>query len=201
MMRWRCRPRFRRRSTGLSLAAILAASLATQNAYADNEEFWALLKKPGHIVLMRHANSPETPPDGDVKFNDCSTQRNLDDAGRAQARRVGDAFRKHGIKVAHFVSSQYCRATETAALTKLGSVQGLPALNQVYLADFSGMRETGEKSRQFMKTIPPNQLTVMVSHITNIQSIAGVTLSSGELAVVHNDQSGAVVVDGRIKIP
>ena len=183
------------------MAALVTALLATQSALADNEAAWALLKKPGHIVLLRHSHSPESPPDGDVNFKDCSTQRNLDEAGRAQARRVGDEFRKHGIKAARLVSSQYCRAMETARLTKLGPVRGLPALNQVYLADFSGMRATGEKSRQFMRTIPASQLTVMVSHVTNIQSIAGVSLSSGELAVVHLDQSSAVVVDGRIKVP
>ena len=189
------------RVAGLLLAALLIGLPATRSALADDEAAWALLKKPGHIVLMRHAHSPETPPDGKVNFKDCSTQRQLDDAGRAQARRVGDAFRKHGIKSVHFVSSRYCRAMETARLTKLGPVRGLPALDQVYLADLSGMRESGEKSRRFMKTIPARRLTIMVSHVTNIQSIAGVHLSSGELAVVHLDKSGAVVVDGHINVP
>ena len=175
--------------------------IATRSTQAADDATWALLKKPGHIVLLRHSNSPESPPDGDVKFNDCATQRNLDEAGRGQAGRLGDEFRKHGIKVATLVSSQYCRAMETAKLTKLGAVRGLPELNQVFLADVSGMREAGEKGRQFMKTIPAKQLTILVSHVTNIQSIAGANLSSGELAVVHLDASGAVVVDGLIKVP
>lgn len=129
------------------------------------------------------------------------TQRKLDDAGRAQARRLGDEFRKHGIKTVHLVSRQYCRAIETAKLTGLGAVRELPALNQVFLADVGRMLESGEKGRQFMQTIPAKQRTVMVSHVTNIQSIAGVSLSSGEMAIVHIDPSGVVVVDGRIKVP
>ena len=52
-----------------------------------------------------------------------------------------------------------------------------------------------------MKTIPASQLAVLVTHISNIQSIAGVILDSGEMAVVHLDASGAVAVDGRIKVP
>lgn len=195
------RPRLPRRLVGLSLAALFGGLLATPSAFADDEANWALLKKPGHIVLLRHARSPESPPDGDVNFKDCKTQRNLDDAGRAQARRVGDAFRKHGISTARLVSSQYCRAMETAKLTKLGAVRELPALNQVYLADIGGMRETGQKTRSFMKTIPAKQLTVLISHVSNIFSIAGVSLSSGEMAVTHLDASGAVAVDGRIKVP
>ena len=180
-------------------AALVAVLLASQSARANDDQTWALLKNPGHIVLMRHSYSPETPPDGDVDFKDCSTQRNLDDAGRAQARRVGDAFRKYGIKTARLVASQYCRAMETAKLTGLGPVRELPTLNQA--VGISGMLETAEKNRQYMKTIPASELTVMVSHVTNILSIAGVSLSSGEMAIVHLDKSGAVVVDGRILIP
>jgi phosphohistidine phosphatase SixA len=175
--------------------------LAISGARADEGDAWALLKKPGHIVLMRHSYSPETPPDGDVKFNDCKTQRNLDDAGRAQARRVGNAFRTHGIASAQLFASQYCRATETAKLMGLGAVKGLGALNQVYLTDLGGMQASGENTRQFMKKIPGNRLTILVSHVTNIQSIAGVSLSSGEMAVLHLDKSGAIVTDGRIMVP
>jgi phosphohistidine phosphatase SixA len=184
----------------LCAAGLMAAGAAC--ARADDNATWALLKKPGHILLLRHANSPESPPDGDhVDFKNCETQRKLDDAGRAQAKRLGDEFRKHGIARLRLLSSQYCRAVETAKLTGLGPVKDLPALNQVYLADLGGMREAGDKTRVFMKTIPAKQLTMLVSHVSNILAIAGVTLSSGEVAVVHVDASGALAIDGRIKIP
>jgi len=187
---------------GLQFVLFATVILGAQAARADDNDMWALLKKPGHMVLLRHSNSPESPPDAAVvNFKDCATQRNLDDAGRAQARRIGDAFRKHGVNKVRLVSSQFCRAQETAKLTKLGPVAPLPALNQVYLADLGGMKETAEKSGKFMKTIPANQLTILVSHISNILAITGVSLSSGEMAVVHIDASGSIVVDGRIKVP
>jgi phosphohistidine phosphatase SixA len=192
-MRWR---------SALRLALLAAGLLAAHAARANDNDTWALLKKPGHIVLLRHGHSPESPPDADkIDLKNCATQRKLDDAGRAQAARVGDAFRKHGIKAVHVYSSRYCRAMDTAKLTKLGTVQPLPALDQVYLADVGGMRETKEKTRDFMKKLPANQLTVLVSHVTNIFSIAGVNLDSGEIVVVHMEPSGEVTVDGRIKVP
>lgn len=184
----------------LSAAFILAVDL--RPARADENDTWALLKKPGHVILLRHANSPESPPDAaKVDFKNCATQRQLDDAGRAQAKRVGDAFRKHGIASVRIYSSQYCRAMDTGRLMRLGPVKGLPALNQVFLADLGGMQEAGEKGRAFMKTVPARQLTMLVSHVTNIQAIAGLSLSSGEFAVVHMDPSGSIAVDGRIKVP
>ena len=42
---------------------------------------------------------------------------------------------------------------------------------------------------------------MLVSHMTNIQSIAGVQLDSGLMAVVHLDPAGEVVVDGKITVP
>jgi len=201
-MRQLCRARWSVLSIAVHGALLAIAILATQPARADDNAMWALLKTPGHIVLLRHSNAPgATPEPYGIDLKDCAIQRNLDDEGRAQARRIGDEFRKHGINRARLVSSQFCRARETAELTKLGPVEPLPALNQVFVPDFIGMRETADKSGKFMKTLPANQLTVMVSHISNIQSIAGVILSSGEMAVVHLDASGAVVVDGRINVP
>ena len=63
------------------------------------------------------------------------------------------------------------------------------------------MHDTAEKTVKFMKTIPAKQLTVLVSHVSNIQAIAGANLSSGEMVVVHLDATGAVAVDGRIVVP
>jgi phosphohistidine phosphatase SixA len=186
----------------LPLMLLALIVLAAPAARADDNAMWALLKVPGHIVILRHSNAPgATPEPYGIDLKDCSIQRSLDDAGRAQARRIGDEFRKHGITKARLVSSQFCRALETAKLTGLGPVAELPALNQVFLPDLSGMRETAEKTVKFMKTIPAKQFTVLLSHVSNIQSIAGVNLSSGEMAVVHLDAAGAVAVDGRIMVP
>ena len=176
--------------------------LPAPNARADDSALWALLKQPGHIALLRHSNAPgATPEPYGIDLKDCSIQRSLDDAGRAQARRIGDEIRKHGMNRVSLDSSQFCRALETAKLTGLGPVAELPALNQVFLTDLSGMRETAEKAAKFMKSVPANQLTILVSHVSNIQSIAGVNLSSGEMAILHIDAAGAVAVDGRIMVP
>ncbi len=166
------------------------------------EDVWALLKKPGHIVLLRHSNAPGNATErDDMDFKDCSQQRNLDAEGRAQAARIGDAFRKQKITQVRLISSQYCRAVDTAKLTKLGPVTQNPALNLVYLANPGAMRSAGEKGIELMKKIPAGQLTMLVSHVTNIQAIGGGELASGQMAVVHFDKSGAVVVDGTITVP
>ena len=186
---------------GARWGLLAAAMLAAPAAYAADDDVWALMKKPGHIVLLRHSNAPgdKAEPYG-INLKDCSIQRSLDDEGRAQARRLGAEFRKHGIKNVRVVSSQFCRARETGKLLALGAVKELPVLNQVFLADVGKLRDTSAGATATMKKIPRGQLTVMVTHVSNIQGIAGVNLSSGELAVVHIDAAGAVAVDGRIMV-
>lgn len=196
------KPALNNQPSRLPLMLLALFLLAAPAARADDSAMWALLKARGHIVILRHSNAPgATPEPYGINLKDCSIQRSLDDAGRAQARRIGDEFRKHGISKARLVSSQFCRTLETARLTGLGPVAELPALNQVFVPDLRGMRGTAEKTAKFMKMILPKQLTILVSHVSNIQSIAGVNLSSGEMAVVHLDAAGAVAVDGRIMVP
>jgi phosphohistidine phosphatase SixA len=185
------------------LACVFAVAadppLEAQTATAN--DVWALLNKPGHIILLRHSNAPGSVLEPDKDFSDCSLQRNLDEAGRAQAARIGDEFRKHKIAHVKLLSSQYCRALDTAKLTKLGPVTPQPILNQVTYLQLEAMRNAGVQGRELMKKIPANQLTMLVTHVTNIQAIADVKLDSGEMAVVHFGPSGDVVVDGKIMVP
>jgi len=165
---------------------------------AASDEVWALLGKPGHIILLRHSNAPgNVTESNDMNFKDCSIQRNLDDAGRAQATRIGNEFRKRGIGV-RLISSQYCRAVDTAKLTRLGPVSQNAVLNQVFGSE---MNDAGSKGRALMKRVSAGQPTVLVTHINNIQAMGGPQLDSGQMAVVHFDKSGAVVVDGTITVP
>src|SRR4051794_24900384 len=96
------------------LSSMSAASAQSGGAAAAAaNDVWAVLKRPGHVLLMRHSNAPGSVPESnDMDFKDCSIQRNLDQEGRAQAARVGDAFRKHNIRQLRLFSSQYCRALE-----------------------------------------------------------------------------------------
>jgi hypothetical protein len=89
------------------LLAGLVMLLAPTLALAD-EKLWSLLKGGGQVVLIRHTVT--TPGAGDppgMRLEDCGTQRNLTDAGRTHARRIGQAFRSRGIPVERVLSSPW----------------------------------------------------------------------------------------------
>src|SRR2546430_12004916 len=98
----------------LAFVALTVALMAAPVAPAASDEAWAALAKGGHVALVRHGNAPPgyggDPPV--FKIDDCATQRNMDERGRAQARAVGEAFRQHGVIVDKILSSPWCRCLE-----------------------------------------------------------------------------------------
>ena len=91
-----------------SMAALLMCAWLASAADAS-DAIWEALRAPGSVVIVRHSYAPGTFDPPDAKLEDCSTQRNLDDNGRAQARHIGEAFRAHGIAVGVVRSSPRCR--------------------------------------------------------------------------------------------
>src|SRR5205823_13863012 len=81
-------------ATLVGMTAIAGAALAQ-----DADAVWAALRTPGAVIVLRHSYAPGGFDPPGARLDDCSTQRNLDDNGRAQARRIGEAFREHGISV------------------------------------------------------------------------------------------------------
>ena len=88
---------------------------------AASENELVLQMQSGNAVLMiRHALAPGIGDPEEFDINDCSTQRNLDNAGREQAQAIGQWLRDHGIKNVKLFSSQWCRCMDTARLMGMG---------------------------------------------------------------------------------
>src|SRR5438093_7693937 len=96
---------------------LIAALLMLVASGAEaSDAVWDAVRAPGSVVVVRHSYAPGTFDPPDAKLEDCATQRNLDDGGRAQARRIGEAFRRNGVTVGPVLSSPRCRCLDTARL-------------------------------------------------------------------------------------
>jgi hypothetical protein len=67
---------------------------------ADTAAAWAALRAGTAVALMRHADAPGIGDPAGYRLEDCSTQRNLSERGKAQAAAVGALFRASQIAVA-----------------------------------------------------------------------------------------------------
>ena len=79
-----------------------------------NQNIISELKKGDKIIFIRHAYAPGGGDPNNFDINDCDTQRNLNDEGRLQSKKIGDFFKKNEISIEKVYSSEWCRCKETA---------------------------------------------------------------------------------------
>ena len=85
------------------------------------------LRQGGYVLYMRHASTDFSRNDAAMtSYEDCATQRNLTDQGRAEARAVGAHVRRLRIPIGDVLASPFCRTMETARLA-FGKAQATPA--------------------------------------------------------------------------
>ena len=154
----------------------------------------------GAVILFRHANAPGGGDPPGMRIGDCSTQRSLDAEGRDQARRIGEQLRRRGVSVGALWTSQWCRASETAALAFPGMrVIEQPAFNSFFDDRTKAEAQTAQAMSLLRHWRGPGGL-VVTTHQVNIAALTGVSPASGEGVVVRFRGDGLAVV-GRVPSP
>ncbi len=158
----------------------------------------ALLREGGLVLAIRHALAPGTFDPPEFRLGDCSTQRNLNDAGRDQARQIGAWFRSRGLQPARVRSSPWCRCIDTAQLAfdraepwpALGSPRGATeATNAQSLAALrSAIRDASRQRGRF---------EVWVTHMFVLADLTGQNTGVGEGLLLRAAPDGAPQVLAR----
>ena len=185
------RRRFTSSLLGLALGAPLLGRAQSTGEQAD---FWALLRQGGNVLLMRHAQTESgigDPPN--FKLGDCSTQRNLNDAGREQSRRVAAAFQREKIVLDEVRSSAWCRCVDTAELA-FGRHTVWSPINSFFQQ--SGRDTQTLDVLQALKTFKAPSNLVLVTHQVNISALTGSFTAMGEMLLTRPTQ----MIDGRLRV-
>jgi phosphohistidine phosphatase SixA len=129
-----------------------------------------------------HVTGENDPPGW--RLGHCEGQRNLDAAGIAHARRIGQWFTAHGLRVTVVRNSPWCRARDTATLA-FGRHDDWAALANIF-EDRSGADAQAAAVRQYIQALKPGELVVLVSHgVTIGHIVGGAALATGEAVVVR----------------
>ena len=177
----------------LCAAGLALAALAPVAAAADADA-WRALAQPGAIVLFRHATAPGVGDPPGFRLDDCATQRNLDEQGRAEARRLGARFRERGVAVGAVLTSQWCRTRETARLAFGDRVRDEPAFNSFFGQGGPGREAQTERARRVLRDGKGPGVLVVVTHQVNISALTGQGASSAEGVVVQPTAQGPLRV-------
>jgi broad specificity phosphatase PhoE len=159
----------------------------------------ARLRQGGHVIFIRHAATEATQDDPRPDLADPSTQRNLSDAGRNQARQLGRAIRRLRIPVGTVLASPYTRTRETAELAfgrdRVRVTRDL--LNEAFPG--TDDEDLARRLRRLLATRPPaGQNTVLVSHGFNLQEATGLSVAEGESAVFTPGDAGRPSLVARV---
>jgi len=182
-------------------ALLFAVALAiVQGPALANDALWALLKQGGQVVLIRHAlTDPGIGDPPGFKLDDCRTQRNLSDAGRAEAQRLGKSLRDHDVPIARVLASPWCRTRETARIAFGREADVEPALANLF--EYSENRERQLAAfRTLVANAPKQGNLVMVTHGSTTLAFTGISPATAELVIVTPKGDGRFSVAGRIPL-
>tara|TARA_R110002126_G_scaffold54341_2_gene147136 strand:- start:1028 stop:1573 length:546 start_codon:yes stop_codon:yes gene_type:complete len=164
---------------------------------AANDAAWEAWRDGRAVLIMRHALAPGTGDPAHFKLADCSTQRNLNEQGRQQAKAWGDLLRQQAAADITLYSSQWCRCLETAELMAISQVQAMPALNSFFAGRGDRQLQTQALLQQFAVAELPEP-TVLVSHQVNFTALTGYFPASGEAAILALPLTAPATVLARI---
>ncbi len=159
----------------LTVCAMLMPSGGATGRELEGSALFSALKSGGYVIYMRHSISDLSQEDRNpVTVGDCSTQRNLSEQGREQARAIGSAFKTLGVPVGSVTSSTYCRAEDSAKLA-FGAVQPVAALYYTFALPKEAAAKAAVELKKELSRVPPSgKNTVIVGHVTNLRDAAGV---------------------------
>jgi phosphohistidine phosphatase SixA len=176
--------------------ALAAYSTAPTSNPAQTDALWSRLQQGGCVIVMRHARTP--PGSGDppnFRLDDRSTQRNLSDEGRADAKKIGEVFRAHDVRVGRVLCSPWFRARDTGEL----------AFDRIETNDVLGALAVDETARakqiaamRALVSVAGQENLVLITHQTNVAALTGLDVGPGE-CVVLLPQNKSFTIAGTLK--
>jgi phosphohistidine phosphatase SixA len=182
------------------MIALTAPGWATA-AELPREALIDAMKDGGVVLYIRHTQTESDYADQiDATLGDCSTQRVLSEAGWSDARRIGKALQDLDLDIVEVISSEYCRAWQTAdlafgAYTKNAALNFEPA--ETYTdAQFSDMRDRVTP----LLSAPTHGVRVIVGHDDPFEAATGIYPEpQGVAFLIRPDGTGDFEVLGQIK--
>lgn len=183
----------------LFLIALLGALPLTCRATSLADK----LQSADHVLLIRHAYAPGVGDPPNFSVNDCSTQRNLDAEGKAQAVRVGQWLRQQGLRRVQLFSSIWCRCQDTASGMGLGPHRIEPSLASFFDQPDAAAASNRALQAFIARTLPGKsaQALILVTHHVNIREFVGENIGVGDMILARVGKDGKPLSYERIPSP
>jgi len=158
------------------------------------------MRQGGHTIYFRHGPTDSSQKDTDPNnLANCATQRNLTEAGRQQARAIGEALRTLKIPTGDVRTSEYCRAREYARLLFDREAEVEPGIVLPDpLTEEQRARNTESLKALLAQAPPAGTNRLLVAHSPNVKLAANVDLPEEGGAAVFRVEAGTPKLVARI---
>ena len=154
----------------------------SSNLYSD-ENLIEELKKGEKIIFIRHAIAPGTGDPNNFELNDCDTQRNLDNNGIEQSKKIGLFFLRNNIPIDLVLSSEWCRCKDTAKFA-FKNFETFNALNSFFSTRFQKNKEKQMLDLyKYIDNWKSKKNLILITHYVVILETLDKAVSSGEIVI------------------
>ena len=170
-----------------TLISILLFTLSFQPliSFADTEgEIWEKLKNGGLVVLMRHTHTSVKDTKPLLRDPSCVKERNLSEAGKKEAARIGNMFATKGVLVSKVLTSPYCRTADTANIA-FGSSQPVEFLTVLEALPQKQAEANTEQLTQKIGSYSGSGNLILVTHAPNISAVSFENVEMGAFLVLQ----------------
>ena len=168
------------------ILCILLSIFFSSNSFS-NEKIISELQKGGNIIFIRHALAPGTGDPENIDLTDCTTQRNLDNRGIEQSKKIGEFFKKNNIPIDIVLSSEWCRCKDTAKYA-FKNFKTFDALNSFFSFKFAQNEDRQIKDlKNYIQNWKSKKNLVLVTHYVVISSMLNKAVGSGEIVIVDKN--------------
>ena len=181
------------------LCLVVFLTLSAGRTLADDAQVWAALKQGGKVILLRHTHVDIREGIGHLAPGNCAEEVNLSSRGVEQAKRIGEAFRAHGIVVGEVLTSPYCRCIDTGRFA-FGRAMPVQYLKPPGVVSEDQAKLNQERIvQEILKHRDPSNL-VMITHDLDIANVVlEDTVPMGEFFVVQPNGADFDVI-GKIRM-
>ena len=176
------------KNTIISLLANLFLSFLFTSQLFASEQAWNLAQEGNKIILIRHSLAPGGGDPVGFKINDCKTQRNLNNKGINQSKKIGKLFKKNKVLVDLVLTSQWCRCKDTAKYA-FGDYKEFTALNSTFQSPYNKNegKQLNELYNYVKKWNGKGKNLVLITHYSIITAVTTAVPSSGEIVITDKN--------------
>ena len=171
----------------IKIIIFLLISFNTSIKANSDDNLQRILSKGEKLIFIRHAYAPGNGDPANFKLNDCSTQRNLNNKGIIQSKKIGQFFSKNNIQIDKVFSSEWCRCKDTAKFA-FNKYSTFDALNSFYDPRFENNKDKQINDlKNYINNWNSKKNLVLITHFVVISEVLKVGANSGEIIIADKE--------------